>query len=142
MCRNWKGMKKWSNATARDEKSARKSAVRATEWGGFASGASGASREGAISRRKGGARMLSPTMPKMQPVAGMFFGNGAVGFVPRIWDVQDCMTSNAACENRMLTWVVLGIVSYRLVELTGSVTSSLAICRIEAGSAEALSTSA
>src|SRR6266581_8119842 len=95
MCRNWKGMKKWSNATARDEKSARKSAVRATECGGFESGASGASREGDISRRKGGTRMLSPTMPKIQPITGMFFGNGAVAFVPRICDVQDRMASNA-----------------------------------------------
>src|SRR5207253_8782843 len=111
-------MKKWSNATARDEKSARKSAVRGKECGGFESGAGGASREGAISRRKGGARMLSPTMPKMQPIAGMFFGNGAVGFVQRIWDVQDRMASNAAFDNSTLMAVVSGIVSYRLVECT------------------------
>src|SRR6266702_2632860 len=142
MRRNWKGMKKWSNATARDEKIARKSAVRMKEWGGFGSLASSVCREGAFSRRKGGARRLSPTTPKMQPVAGRFFGKGAVGFVPRICDVQDRMASNAACENRMLTCVALGIVSYRLVELTDSVTSSLAISRIEAGSQEALSTSA
>src|SRR5215471_15229385 len=69
-----------------------------------------------ISRRNGGTRMERPTVPRMHPSAGIFRGYGASRWVPRSWEVQARSSAKVDCENRMLTWVVRGIIWYLLVE--------------------------
>src|SRR5262249_22728274 len=68
-----------------------------------------------ISRRKGGTRIESPTIPSTHPREGMFLGNGALGFVPRSCEVQARSSVNVFSENRMLTCEVRGIIWYLLL---------------------------
>ena len=96
-------MKKRSRVTARQDGSASVRAVLRKECGELDSPGTTVNGEAVISRRKGGAKMLKPMRPIMQPRAGRFVGNDAAGLPPRVWEAHARMATKVAGAKRMLT---------------------------------------